>query len=497
MNDIRPPANVLLGAHSQFRGLLTAVAGTLHERFGTRVHLFCASGQEARYYRERSGSVFASITVADVLYRTCAEPVADPQRVFAEARDNEAWLGVTINLLAISDRHLGRGYALGGFKHPRSVMSQRTDYVQMVNAHNAAIAFWRRQIAETEADLLINCGKIADAVAGAIGVPHRILAGSRYRNYYYWAANQFRENPALAVAYDRIDTPNDLGLLAPYESHLHMRQVFSRQDTLPGTLRAMAKRGAQQVYWRLRGYDKARGYYVMEDLSYMWRRYRDARRLAAAASTPLAALAGQPFVYYPLHTEPETALQTLSPEYFYQLSAIAALSRDLPAGVLLAVKETLAAVGRRPTDFYAQILEFKNVVMLDTREYGLEVARAAAAVATITGTGGFEAAVMGRPVISFGRHNLYNVLPHVAVVTDELALARHLRHALDGVDREQAKRDGARFLQAVVDTSFDLGGYRVTDPDAVPAGLADTVADALIASLPAAEPASASVLEPA
>ncbi|MBK8908190.1 MAG: hypothetical protein IPM60_09875 [Rhodospirillales bacterium] len=490
-----PLGNVLLGAHSQYRGLLTALAGTLQERFGARVHLFCASRQEAHFYRTRFGSIFASITVADLLYRTCAEPVDDGQGVFAEARDNEAWLGVTINLLAISDRHLGRGYALGGFKHPRSVMSQRTNYAQMVNAHNAAIAFWRRHIEETDADLLINCGKIADTVAGALGVPRRILAGSRFRNYHYWATSEFREHPALAAAYDRIGAPDDLSLLAPYESHLQMRQVFTRQYTLSGTLQTMAKRAAQQAYWRLRGYDKARGYYVTEDLSYVWRRFRDARRLADAASTPLAALSGRRFVYYPLHTEPETALQTLSPEYFYQLSAIAALSRDLPAGVLLAVKETLAAIGRRPTDFYAQIREFKNVVMLDPREYGLEVARAADAVATITGTGGFEAAVMGRPVISFGRHNLYNLLPHVAVVEDELDLAGQLRHALDGVDRVQAKRDGARFLQAVVETSFDLGGYRVTEPDVLPTGLADTVADALIRSLPTSDATAGAAVE--
>ena len=67
----------------------------------------------------------------------------------------------------------------------------------------------------------------------------------------------------------------------------------------------------------------------------------------------------------------------MSPEYFYQLSCIAALSRDLPAGAILVVKETLAATGRRPRDFYAQIKEFKNVVMLDIRELGLEVVRAA------------------------------------------------------------------------------------------------------------------------
>ena len=171
----------------------------------------------------------------------------------------------------------------------------------------------------------------------------------------------------------------------------------------------------------------------------------------------LSDMGNSKFVYYPLHTEPETALQTLSPEYFYQLSCIAALSRDLPAGTVLAVKDTLAAIGRRPRDFYAQILEFKNVVLLDVREFGLEVAKKSSAVATITGTGGFEAAVMGKPVISFGRHNLYNFLSHVRVINDETKLKEDLVWALkDDFDVKTAKIEGAKFLEGVKNISFNM-----------------------------------------
>ena len=167
---------------------------------------------------------------------------------------------------------------------------------------------------------------------------------------------------------------------------------------------------------------KAKGYYLGENLRYFARMYRDWRRLGRLATTRLADLDKTPFVFYPLHLEPEMALQGLSPEYFYQLSLIAAVSRDLPAGVLLAVKEAFGAVGRRPADFYGQIAEFKNVVMLHPLELGVDCVRRAAAVVTICGTAGFEAAVMGRPVVAFGRHNVYNFLPHVTPVTDEARL---------------------------------------------------------------------------
>ena len=82
----------------------------------------------------------------------------------------------------------------------------------------------------------------------------------------------------------------------------------------------------------------------------------------------------------------------------------------------------------------------------------------------ITGSTGFEAAVMGKPVISFGRHNGYNMLPHVFHVTDLANTSEVIERIFDGgVDQAQARQAGVRYLQAVVDTSFDLGAYDYVD----------------------------------
>ena len=259
-----------------------------------------------------------------------------------------------------------------------------------------------------------------------------------------------------------------------------LRKRFVNDVALAGVARRCGTILLRHAYWRLRGYAKAKGYYPLEEVGYIRRRRADMLRLQRL-SRPLAALEGQRYVYYPLHTEPETALQTLSPEYFYQLSSIAALARDLPAGGKLAVKETYEAIGRRPTDFYRQIAEFKNVVILDMLELGLEVVRRADAVVTITGTGGFEA------VITFGRHNQYNILDHVFTVTDEARLEDFLRQALDPAsDRARARRDGARYLEATKAISFDLAGFHHAAVDSVEPGALDIAYRSLIAGLGAA-----------
>ncbi len=481
-------ATIFMQAHSQYLGLLVGVARRLRGDLDAAVHLYCANAQELAHYRriDPDGTLFASITADNHLYPNAEKPVANAAAVIDEARANESWLGLPINTLALADRHLGRGYALGGFNHPRSRRSELTSYEQMLQGFNAQIAFWRDEIEKHRPALVINGGWVPAKVVGRLGVPFRTLAGSRYKNLHQWAHNEYFENPAVDAAYRALAGSADVAaeIEAPYDSHLTLRGRSVAASSTLGLVRGLADRLLRHAWWNLRGYEKAKDYYMTDEMRYLVLRWRDRRLLEKRATLRLADLSDRPFVYYPLHMEPEIALQGMSPEYFFQLGCIAAISRDLPAGTLLVVKETLAALGRRPADFYDQIRAFKNVVMIDPLEFGLDVVRQCAAVATITGTGGFEGAVMGKPVISFGRHNQYNFLPHVSLVTDESKLAEHIRDALDeDSDYAARQRDGARFLAAVKASSFDLEGFDVLNAASVEDVVVDRAYTALHESL--------------
>jgi hypothetical protein len=470
---------------SAFRYIYLALLETIRARHDCVIHLYCNTEQDEKFYAPyRNSGLVDSITRTGVLYQAIGRRDLDEETELSRARAREAQLGTTINRLAVTDRHLGRGYALGGFHHPRSRYSERTSYLQMVHGYNELVDFWLREIEEKRPTLMINCGLVAELLAKAGGIPVRGMIGSRYENYYYWGRNEFYETPAVEAAYHALKDAPESGDVDPYLSHMSLRKKFLRNTTLRGLARRMGHLVARNLYWRLRRYDKAKAYFLTDELAFFWREWRDTRELDGAGALSVADLGPGQIVYYPLHTEPETALQAFSPEYFYQLSCIAALSRDLPAGVRLAVKETYAGVGRRPTDFYAQIREFKNVVMIKMMELGPEVIRRADAVATITGTGGFEAAVMGKPVISFGRHNIYNFLPHVLCVTDESELKSQLAAALGGgIDAARAQQDGARFLAAVKVTSFDLRDFDMVHLDRFDPAVIEAVHDALRESL--------------
>lgn len=485
MASTLPFGRIFLMAHSQYRMLFVRFAEAVKARYGAEVHLYCVTPQEAVWYRGHAPDhLFALVTVANRLYQVMDGEAGDSAAIIETARRNEDFLGTTYNELAVADRHLGRGYALGGFYHPRSRVSEQTSYVRMLSRYNEDIGFWRREYEEKRPTLTIQGNKVSSVVSRAHGVPVRILAASRTQNLYYWAHNEFFESPAFEAAYHRLGPVAVDSIEKPYSGHMANRGFLTRQGQLGYVVKTIVMHVLRRLYGRIRGYEKARNYFLSDEIRLIWRQRLGLRALQRQGRR-LNEKEHDPFVFFPLHTEPEAALQLLSPEYFFQLSAIAATSRDLPAGVSLAVKEALFAVGRRPDNFYDQISAFKNVFWFDPMELGLEIVRRTRALITITGTSGFEAAVLGKPVITFGRHNLYNFLPHVKVVEDETRLKGYLQWALsEAFDEAAARQAGSRFLAAVKDVSFDLRDYDFRKPNKVEDGAIENMLKNIIFSFP-------------
>lgn len=468
----------------EYRYLQLQLASRLKSAYGSTIHFYVQTPQQADFLRKNANGCADSVQVANFLNRAGAAKI-DETATFAAARHHEARLGVTYNSLLVSQRHFGRGFALGGLHHPRSRMSEETPYVNVVAAYNWHFDFWRAEHEQKGISLMLGGATEHAVVAQHIGFPWRTIAGSRYKNYHYWARNRFFESSEFGRRFEAVDGPGEEADLAqPYKLELTLRPRYARDASIAGVAKQLGRMTLQRTYWKVRGYAKGRSYYMRDELAYVWRRWRSWREMTGRRMRRLSDLSGKRFVFYPLQTEPEASLGASSPEYFYQLPAIAALSRDLPAGVFLAVKETIHGVGPRPKDFYRQIAEFKNVIMLDMLEYGLDVVRAADATATISGSPGFEAAVLGKPVISFGHHNEYRILPHVFTVTDETQLRAYLQKIFEGgVDHERARCNGARYLRAVVESSFDLGRYDYVDLKNFGGAEVDRAYEALIASL--------------
>jgi len=336
--------SIALVANAQIRFLMMDIARELRSRHGSEIHLYCATEQEKSFYdAENVDKAFHSVSLCEPLLENALQPVADPAAEIAAARANEARLGRTYSTLAVANRHLGRGYAMAGFYHPRSRHSEESNHVQMLQAYNRYFAFWDREVRQKGLTLILGGPAEASNAARLNALPYRVLAGARYRNLHYWSHNEFNESPELAAAYERAVASADAvpELREPYKLVGTMDRRYRRESSLGGLLRVLTRHAAQRVYWRLRGYEKAKGYYGRDEMRMLFRRWRDGRRMTAGHLPRNSDLGDTPFVFFPLATEPEASLQQFSPEFFFQHAAIAALSRDLPAGVRLVVKETI------------------------------------------------------------------------------------------------------------------------------------------------------------
>ncbi len=463
-----PFRSIALVLNSYFGNFMMELAALLKARHGSQVHLYVKSEILARQYRDGThAKLFASVTNFMVFPPALREPIADEAAELTEARDRERRLGVTYNTFAVTNRHVGRGYALGGFYHPGSGYGE-SSYLQMVHAYNVLLGFWEREFTHHQVGLVIADNKEIASVARMLGIQYRTMARARYKNFHYWEEREGRDADAIRRAYEHLPTTESgADQPAPLPAYVAGKSIIRRamkRARLTTVVRQAVEIPVRHTYWRLRGYEKAKGYFVGEQIRMLFRQRRDILRMLGPRTTRLEDLEGIPFIYYPLHTEPEQSLGQISPEFFFQLAAIAMISRDLPAGWRLAVKDVPMGCGRRPDNFYDQILRLKNVDILNLAIPGPEVINRAAAVATIAGTGGLEAALLGKPVISFGRHNPYNFLPHVMVVRDLAEVPGYVSRIVNGeIDMARARADAQRYIAAIEAVSFDMGEFDYID----------------------------------
>lgn len=119
----------------------------------------------------------------------------------------------------------------------------------------------------------------------------------------------------------------------------------------------------------------------------------------------------EPFVYFPLHYEPEANADVYGGAYAFQPDALAALSAALPDGWRILVKENPAqGFVRRGEAFHRLIEALPNVWWVADDTPSAMLVEQAALVASLCGTVGYESLLSGKPCLYFG-HPWYAGLP--------------------------------------------------------------------------------------
>jgi len=465
--------SVMIWGYTNFKWLWVPLAKELKRTHGAQIHFVCTDHQSVEYWkRQDSDGVIDSFTTTNHFFNDYDTVEAPPEMVYSRAQQYEDEYKILVVDILQTDRHLGRGFFAGGIGHPKSQLSEKANYLKSVNFCNNAFAFWERFIKEKKPDLILGLassvlGKTCTVVARSNGIPVRDLFRANYGAYYAWAFDEYYSVTGLRSEIQRLSdvqwqsTTEDEELSAlrrlPFTDEYYRN--FRHSLSWPSIATKILQQCEWSVYQWIKGRRTVGNYKFSEKIHSLVQMRTDFNTLMRYRFVSQEELKNNTFFLLALHVEPESSVGMQSPEMNEQLAAIEFVAKNLPAGTYLAVKEHLAAVGRRPRDFYATIAAIPNVLLVSPYAYALDVARLARGVVVITSTLGMEAAMLGIPVISFGLHNNYNILQHVHTVESWTQL-RPLLLQLLSKDAEEARKtrqeDGRKYLAALKNVCTDL-----------------------------------------
>ncbi|APB34218.1 hypothetical protein GlitD10_1892 [Gloeomargarita lithophora Alchichica-D10] len=161
------------------------------------------------------------------------------------------------------------------------------------------------------------------------------------------------------------------------------------------------------------------------------------------------------YIYVALHFQPEATTMPLAGAFANQLLIVQLLAYCVPNDVLIYVKDHPSQDIRcRSIKFYQEIINIPNVRLIPRNYDTFTLTDHALAVATATGTVGWEALFKGKPVLMFG-HYVYQYAPGVL----QISTLEDCQKAIHKIIYENFKPDPHQlklFLKALDETCFLL-----------------------------------------
>lgn len=173
------------------------------------------------------------------------------------------------------------------------------------------------------------------------------------------------------------------------------------------------------------------------------------------------------FAYFPLHFEPEITTLLYAPFYTNQINLLAQIAKSLPVHFKLYVKEHPSMLEYRPTEYYRELKKIPNLKLINPRQSSLELIKNSKIIVTISGTAGFEASLLMKPVITFG-DIFYNCLSFVKKCGPIEELPDLVKKQLENFKYDN--QEVVDFLSAVFEDTiaFDLSNiWGSGDPDQI------------------------------
>jgi hypothetical protein len=444
------------------------------------------------------------IDLESMLKLRAVSDIPPPGELASRAVGLEKNYGISAIEILRTDRHLGINFAPGA-EFPRSGYGRASSYEQSIDLICRLVEFYFECFEKYQPIALLGSpGAIYTAsqtdLLPHFDIPLRYPVKARWQtDDFHWVMNRAGQWLGHEEAY--IEALSGLGSTQDVETNQPVLGVTGRMQStmdsitsqygLRSLLLDLALTTAREIKRRLKRRGDGYGnYLLMDNLALrikQWRWHRKCRR-----EKPVMASMDQtmPFVFFPLQTEPEANLMGEVPGFDHHLAAIDYLAKGLPGGWYLVVKEHPAQTAPRPKRFWKAIRRYPNVIVAATLENGEDLLERSNGLAMINSSLGYQAAVVGKPVLSFHRQHNAVVMPHVFPVRTYEEVQDALSKIANGelASMEERLKTGRAFVQAMEACSFPIADAACLlgkpGKTAVDDKVAAQLADDLMKSLP-------------
>jgi hypothetical protein len=159
---------------------------------------------------------------------------------------------------------------------------------------------------------------------------------------------------------------------------------------------------------------------------------------------------GEKYVLYFLQTHPEASTSVRGKWNVNQLALIENLAKSVPCDYKIYVKEHVLGYSRRPKTYHQEIKQHPQVRLISPTANAIDLIKNSSLVVTITGTIGWEAILLQKPVMTFG-DVFYNVFDEIIKVKNISKLPKLVK---DNLDKKIDFKKTLQFVEAVQDATF-------------------------------------------
>jgi hypothetical protein len=157
----------------------------------------------------------------------------------------------------------------------------------------------------------------------------------------------------------------------------------------------------------------------------------------------------KPFIYFPLHVEPEKVLLMGTPYHTDQISVIKNIVKSLPVEYQLFVKEHpgMKLQDWRESSFYEEIMDIPNVTLIHPEVPSKEIIENCSLVITIFGTSALESAFYEKPTIVFRPDLGYDLIPSIYLLKNYEELQSAIKNSLKKIVKLNDLSDFVNFME--------------------------------------------------